>query len=50
MNVAKFEYNLGNIKDCENQSTKAKKGHSKKVDNYNRFFQEKWTMMLEDKN
>ena len=37
MNVAKFEYNLGNMKDCENQSTTAKKRHSKKAYNYNRF-------------
>ena len=37
MNVAKFEYNLGNMKDCEKQLTKAKKGHSKKAYNYWRF-------------
>ena len=42
--VAKFEYNIGNMKDCEKQSTKAKKGHSKKAYNYWRF----WRKMDDD--
>ena len=31
--VAKIEYNLGNMKNCENRSTTAKKGNSKKAYN-----------------
>ena len=48
INAAKFEYNLGNMKDCEMQSSTKKRGTPK------RFIivvnEEKWTMMLEDKN
>ena len=37
VNVAKFEYVLGNMKDCENQSTATKKGDSQNAYNYWRF-------------
>ena len=42
MNVAKFEYNLGNMKDYENQSATTKIAttkirHSKKAYDYSRF-------------
>ena len=49
MNAAKFEYNLGNMKDCENQSTKQKRDTPKRLIIII-VFQEKLTMMLEDKN
>ena len=49
MNVAKFEYNLGNMKDCENQPTTTKSGTPKRLI-ITRVFKEKWKMMLEDKN
>ena len=49
--VAKFEYNLGNkfMKDCENQLTKQKRGTPKRLIIIV-VFEEKWTMMLQDKN
>ena len=34
MNAERFEYNPGNMKDYEKQSTSPKKGHSKKAYNY----------------
>ena len=46
--VAKFEYNLGNMKDCENQLTKQKRDIPKRLI-FIIVFEEKWTMMLEDK-
>ena len=46
--VAKFEYNLGNMKDCENQLTKQKRDTPKRLIIIV-VFEEKWTMMLEDK-
>ena len=38
MNVAKFEYNLGNMKDYEKQLKTAKKGNSEKAYIYCRFW------------
>ena len=37
MVAAKIEYNLRNMKDCENQSSTRKKVHSKKAYETNRF-------------
>ena len=42
--VAKFEYNLRNMKDYENQPSTTKKGHSKKAYNYLCF----WRKMDDD--
>ena len=44
MNVAKIEYNLGNMKNCENQLSTRKKRHSKKAYETCRF----WTKIDAD--
>ena len=48
--VAQFEYNFGNIKDCDNQSATTKIRNSKKAYNYWRGFKKKSMPMLQDKN
>ena len=50
MNVAKIEYDLGNMKDNENQLTTTKKIGTPKRFIITIVFEEKWTIMLEDKN
>jgi len=48
MNAAKIEYNLGNMKDCENQSSTRKKESFKRLMKPI-VFEEKSMMMLQDK-
>ena len=49
MNAAKIEYNLGNMKDSENQSTTAKRDTPKRFI-FTVVFEEKSMITLQDKN